>query len=340
MGSIITPSTQNNLVGIKPTLGLCSRELIIPITIRQDTVGPMAKTVKDAAIILTAMAGKDPLDNYTMVQPFEEIPDYTKALNLAALKGARIGIPRNSVLPYSTDDIAQMAAFEDAIQIMRTAGAIIVDNANFTAYKGDLWDNMDIIMESSGKVFISDFIVGIAEYLSKVTKPGSPIQSLQDLADCTMSDPREDYPQRDIADWDDALASNVTNDSEEIWQAYQRDLYFGREGGVVGALDRYNLDALILPSLSASVIPALGGLPIVTVPVGKQPDDTEVFSQPPYNLVLRGPNMPFGISFLGRQWSEETLIGLAYAFEQRTMIRKTVVPVIKPKTELKLQSRL
>lgn len=136
MGSIIAPSSQNNVVGIKPTLGLTSRDLVIPITIRQDSVSPIAKTVTDAAIILTAMAGKDIADNYTSLQPFPSAPDYTKSLKNSALQGARIGAPRNGIKKYLSNDTRgddhEMSVFNSSLEVMRQAGAIIVENANFS----------------------------------------------------------------------------------------------------------------------------------------------------------------------------------------------------------------
>ncbi len=309
---------------------------MIPITIRQDTVGPIARTVKDAAIILSAIAGEDPNDNYTSLQPFNTAPDYTKSLNCSALQGARIGIPRNGLFNQSTNDAALMAAFEFAIEIMRHAGAEIIDNTNFPAFDGSVEASMKFISQKYNfKVIGTDFIAGITDYINKVSdNDGKQYHSVEELLKCTQSDPREEYPDRDTLSWEEALSYNCTNDSQEVWDAYQKDLYYGREGGVLGALDRYNLDALILPTTSSLYLPALGGLPIVNVPLGRHSDDTEIVKDQRGRLVRIGPNTPFGISFMGRAWSEETLIGLAYAFEQRTMVRKEVVPYIVPKTEL------
>ena len=309
---------------------------MIPITIRQDTVGPMAKTVKDAAIILSAIAGKDPNDNYTSLQPFDAPPDYTKTLNYSTFEGARIGIPRNGLFSFSTNDSALMEAFETAIEIMRSAGAEIIDNANFPAFNGSVEGSIRSIRENYNyKVIGTDFIAGLTSYLAKAsTSDRRQYHNVEELLNCTQSDPREEYPDRDTASWEEALSYNCTNDSQEIWDAYQEDLYYGREGGVLGALDLYNLDALILPTTSSAYLPALGGLPIINVPLGRHPDDTKISKDQKGHLVQIGPNTPFGIGFMGRAWSEETLIGFAYAFEQRTMVRREVVPYIVPKTEL------
>jgi amidase len=296
----------------------------------------MARTVKDAAIILSAIAGKDPNDNYTSTQPFDTTPNYTESLNYSAFEGSRIGVPRNGFFNFSKNDSALMTAFESAVEIMRSAGAEIVENANFPAFNSSVEDSMGFIRDKyNHKVIGTDFIAGLSSYLAKVSSSdGRRYHSVEEVLNCTQSDPREEYPDRDTAIWEEALSYNCTNDSQEVWDAYQEDLYYGREGGVLGALDIYDLDALILPTTSSAYLPSLGGLPIITVPLGRHADSTEIAKDPKGLLVQIGPNTPFGISFMGRAWSEETLIGFAYAFEQRTMVRTGVVPYIVPKTEL------
>lgn len=297
----------------------------------------MTRTVKDAAIILSVIAGKDPRDNYTSAQPFETPPDYTRALNYSAFKDARIGIPRNGLFTQSTNDSALMTAFNSAIEIMKSAGADMIDNANFSAFNTTVQDSIISIREKYNfKVVGTDFIAGLTNYLAQVsTSDGSQYHTVEELLNCTRTNPREEYPDRDTAVWEQALSYNCTSDSQEVWEAYQADLYYGNEGGVLGVLDKYNLDALILPSTSSAYLPALAGLPIISVPLGRHPDDSDVIMDDKGHLVQSGPNVPFGISFLGRAWSEETLLALAYAFEQRTMVRRKVVPYIVPRTELR-----
>ncbi|KAM3084020.1 hypothetical protein ACMFMG_001873 [Clarireedia jacksonii] len=328
-GSILSPSSQNNLVGIKPTVGLTSRSLVIPISEHQDTVGPMARTVKDAAYILSAIAGKDDYDNYTSAQPFDTPPDYTRALNFSSLRGARIGIPRNGIGRERGGEPV-LAAFEEAVQVMKDAGAIIVDNTNFTSWN-------DYISDPNGYssiVLDADFVSDLANYLSELTYNPNNITSLADESRFTKSYPLEDYPERDTAVWDESLALGYNNSDYRFWQAYQTTSYWGGEGGVTGALEKYNLDALIMPTDYSPGLPALAGLPGVTVPLGFYPPNTTIITSPPWNLTGTGPNIPFGLSFLGAKWSEETLIGFAYAYEQRTMTRNQVQPFIQPNTQL------
>ena len=140
--------------------------------------------------------------------------------------------------------------------------------------------------------------------------------------------------QRDTAIWDQALAFNFTNTSPEFWSAYQTNLEIAGPEGILGLLQNYSLDALILPTDFSPGLPALIGAPVVTVPLGFYPASEPVVRNMRGTLVETGPNIPFGISFLGPLWSEALLIGFAYAFEQRTMVRDKEQPYIVPTTEL------
>ncbi|KAF2084470.1 amidase [Saccharata proteae CBS 121410] len=329
-GSILSPSEKNNLVGIKPTVGLTSRNLVIPISEHQDTVGPMARTVKDAAYILQAIAGLDPYDNYTSAIPNNgTLPDYVAACNFSSLHGARIGIPANVIEAYNTDGsyATEVTAFNAAIPILKAAGATIVPQANFTAFTDYAASNNESL------VLNADFLVNLASYLGLLTYNPNNITNLAQLRAFTQSFPKEDYPDRDTAVWDEALEQGWNNTDPRFWQAYQDDLYLGGEGGVLGALDRDNLDAVVLPTSFSPGPAAIIGSPVVTVPLGFYPKNSSV-EMSSRGLVDTGPDVPFGFSFMGRRFSEARLIGLAYAFEQRTMARNKVQPYIVPTTEL------
>ncbi|KAL5376462.1 hypothetical protein DPSP01_010471 [Paraphaeosphaeria sporulosa] len=325
-GSIISPSDVNNLVGIKPTVGLTSRALVIPISEHQDTVGPMARTVKDAAILLQAIAGPDAADNYTSAIPHKgKLPDYLAACTIGALKGKRIGVPRNYIGPQPAP-VAE--AFEAALDILREAGATIVDNTNYTAYGEWVRSNAETV------VLDSDFVANLASYLKQLTYDPTGVKSLADVKNFTQSFGAEEYPSRDTATWDESLTLNVTYGSAEAWATYQYNQYLGGVGGILGALRNHSLDAVVTPSSVSSGISAIIGAPIVTVPLGSYPKNTTVEYNSRGNLVAIAPNLPFGISFSGKLWSEASLIGFAYAFEQRTKVRKQVKPYLVPKTEL------
>ncbi|EAU31864.1 predicted protein [Aspergillus terreus NIH2624] len=325
-GSILYPSEANNIVGIKPTVGLTSRHMVVPISQRQDTIGPMARTVKDAALLLQAMAGPDPPDNYTLASPFgQQIPDYPAACKLSALQGKRIGVAQNVLSGVSSP---VLSAFQHALDILQSAGATIVPGTNFTA-----WDEFRN-STTPDMVVAADFTSDLTTFLSSLTTNPNHIRSLDDLRAYTQHDPREQYPSRDTALWDLMLAGAVDNTSPAFWAMYQQNLYFGGEGGLLGALARHNLDAVVLPTAVAARIPALIGSPVVTVPLGAWPDGTPVVRNAFGDLVVQAPGVPFGMSFLGARWSEESLIGMAYAFEQRTRVRETLRRVVEPRGEL------
>ncbi len=314
-------------MGIKPTVGLTSRSLVIPISEHQDTVGPMARTVKDAAYLLQAIAGKDAADNYTSAIPFDDLPDYVAACKFSALQGKRIGIPRNVITPSNTSGPI-LAAFAKSIDIIKAAGATIVDNTNFTAYSAFRRSNTTSI------VLDADFIVDLKKYLDQLTSNPNNVHSLADVSNFTHHFPQEDYPDRNTQIWDTTLGLGFNNTSPQFWAAYQQNLYFGGPGGVFGALKNYSLDALLLPTAYSPGVPAIVGSPVITVPMGFYPANQTIVKNARGNLVAVAPNVPFGLSFLGAKWSEADLIGYAYAYEQRTFVRNRVQPYIVSNTEL------
>lgn len=328
-GSILSPSDVNNLVGIKPTVGLTSRYLVVPISQHQDTIGPMARTVKDAAYILQAIAGTDSHDNYTSAIPNNgTLPDYVAACNYSAFSGARIGVARNVLeiwADYTTPNV--VAAFYEAVSEIEKAGATIVD-ANFTAFAEWQTDNNETL------VLNADFLVNLATYFSELTYNPYGIENLAEERNFTHNFKQEDWPNRDTKVWDGALEQAWNNTSPKFWPAYQANLFYGGPGGILGALERTNTDAVLLPTQLSPSIPALVGSPVVTVPMGFYPANTTVVLNSRKTLVESAPNIPFGLSFMGRKFSEADLIGFAYAYEQRTMHRNDVQPYIVPNIEL------
>ena len=339
-GSIISPSDVNNVVGIKPTVGLTSRDMVIPISEHQDTVGPMARTVKDAAYILNAIAGFSEYDNYTSAIPFPGYtsPDYVAACNFSALQGKRIGIPRNI---FDTPSIrsSPYAAIIDtfdnfAIPILRAAGAIIVDNTTWPGYDLEPANRSSVVLDG-------DFVSDLAKYLAGLTVNPNNLTSLAQVRSFTQKFSLEDYPDRDTGVWDQALDyfNGQGNTSPEFWGNYTLGLELAGPQGVTGALSNYSLDALIAPTFFASHFPAVLGSPVISVPMGSYPAGTNVTQNSRGNLNTTGPGIPFGLAFMAERFSEEKLIGLAYAFEQRTNARDKVLPLTQniPKTELNMK---
>ena len=192
-GSIVLPAEKSNIVGIKPTSGLTSRSMVIPISKRQDSVGPVAQSVKDAAILLSAMSGKDTNDNWTSVQPFDQVPDYVKACNASAFMGARLGVPRNGI-DYFLDNNTKpiMAAFDAALDLIRDSGAKVFDDADFATF------DVPAISRNSNIVMSTDFAAGISAYLEMLKTNPNDLKSLADIRTFTQGDPREEYPDRDV----------------------------------------------------------------------------------------------------------------------------------------------
>lgn len=350
-GSILSPSSQNNLVGIKPTVGLTSRYLVVPISEHQDTVGPMARTVRDAAAILTAIAGFDANDNYTSASPFSPggndsnnddnstsstptpLPDYVQACTLDALQGKRIGVPRNYIDLAGQSSLAPVVAtFDAALAVLRDAGATVVDNLTLPGY--------DVLATATFETVVlqADFNTNLAQYFARLAVNPYGLRSVADLQAFTRTvlPSLERYPERDTDVWAGALALGYGNEgaAPEFWSNYTAGQYYAGPLGITGALANFSLDALVVPTPFAPYLPALLGSPVVTVPLGKFSENTTVRTNGFGNLNATGPNFPFGFSFMGARFDEFNLIGLAYAFEQRTLVRSTVLPYIQPTTEL------
>jgi len=305
-GSIVSPSNVNSLVGIKPTLGLVSRSGIVPIAHSQDTAGPMARTVQDAAILLGAISGTDPRDAATATAEVKGRRDYTKSLVRDGLRGARIGVVRNRLFGYST---AADALAEQAIAEMKRAGAVIVDPANIpTLGKFD---------ESEFDVLQYEFKADLNKYLASLG-PSARVRSLMDVISFNDAHSVEELPHfgqeimvtsQKKAPLTDAkyraeLASNKRLAGalgiDATMKAYRLDALVAPTGGPAWLIDLVNGDGGTASAPGPSTVTSVAGYPHITVPMG--------FAN----------GLPVGISFFGRAWSEPTLIKLAYSYEQAT----------------------
>ncbi|KAG6908653.1 hypothetical protein DXG01_003746 [Tephrocybe rancida] len=345
-GSIISPSRHNNIVGVKPTVGLTSRAGGWDV---HHTVGPMTRCVADAAVVLSAIAGKDPNDEDTLSQP-EIVPDFTKALNTQAFEGKRIGAPRSVFLDNdetgSRSDI--LAAFEEALVIIRGLGATIVDPADLPAVNEIQTSNSETaVLDADFKVNSSNakptvgtnrgLKIELNRYLSNLKLNPSGVGSLADLIKFNDDHPDlekpEGYEDQSILIRSEATAGHDTSFFEAL--AANREL--GATRGIDAALQEYNLDALVLPSDGLTSTPAaIAGYPVITVPLGFFGGDVTVGRAGP-STVYPAPGVPFGLSFLGTAYSDFELLGFAYAFEQKTrtrLARKAFAAAI-PKTQLK-----
>jgi amidase len=320
-GSILCPAAVNGLVGIKPTVGLISRTGIIPISASQDTAGPMARTVADAAVLLDAMAtATDTADAATQV-PARRRADYAAALDPNALNGARIGVLRDAT-GYQPD---LDAAFERALAAMKASGATLVDVKIPTAGQ---WGDAEF------EVLLYEFKDGLNRYLAD---SGAPVASLAELIAYNKAHADVEMMWFGQELFEQAQAKGPLTDRAYLDARAKARRLAGKEG-IDATLSAGKLDALVAPTTSPAWpidpvngdhftgagygVAAVAGTPSMTVPMGE----------------VHG--LPVGIAFLGPAWSEAKLIGYAYAFEQVTHARKppTFMPSIPTQTATSMTS--
>ncbi|KAF8824007.1 hypothetical protein HHX47_DHR9000428 [Lentinula edodes] len=339
-GSITCPTGNNNLAGVKPSVGLTSRAGVIPISEHQDTVGPMARSITDAAIVLSLIAGKDPNDNFTLAQP-PIVPDYTKALNPNALIGARIGVPRKVFLDGSdlTGNGSESAiglAFEKALDVIRDLGATVVDPADLpSAEEIARSNNETVVLDTDFKA--STYPIQINAWLEGLISIPSGVRSLADLIAFDNANPSLEEPVNFTSQSEFIASEATTGFTDAYFQSLAFDKELGGAQGIDAALEMFDLDALVLPAQGLTTVPAaIAGYPIVTVPLGFFPSNVTIGSAGP-ETVYPAPGVPFGLSFLGTAFSEFDLIGFAFAYEQKTKTRleRRAFPAAIPKTQLK-----
>ncbi|KAI0329789.1 amidase signature enzyme [Cubamyces sp. BRFM 1775] len=323
-GSIISPSNMNNLVGIKPTVGLTSRAGVVPISTHQDTVGPMARSVADAATILSVIAGRDPRDNFTLAQP-PVVPDYTKALRTDGLKGVRLGVPRRFFARTNSNIVA---AFNASLDTIRSLGATIVDPADFPDFAElEASRNETIVTQTDFKVDVNQYIAGLLEVPTGV-------KNLADLIAFNIAHADEELVAPFWTDQSTFIASQNTTVNQAYFDAIAADKDLGATRGIDATLKEFKLDALLMPSAVAPGPAAIAGYPIITVPLGFLPPNTTLAPAQPTRS--SGPNQPFGIAFMGTAFSEFSLVSFAFAYEQAThnRLKMLAFPQAIPKTQL------
>jgi amidase len=303
-GSIVCPSATHSLVGIKPTVGLVSRAGIVPIAHSQDTAGPIARSVADAALLLTVLAGADPRDSSTAAGA-GKTADYLQSLDPGGLRGARIGVARTRVTGYheETDRL-----FGEALRAMTSAGAVIIDPADIP-HIGE-YDDSEL------EVLLYEFKADLNAYLASAA---APVTTLSELIAFNDAHRGEEMPFFGQDLFLKAQQKGPLTDTTYM-AARRRNERLSRADGIDAIMNRQRLDALVAPTSappwvidhvtgdhftgSSSTPAAVAGYPSIAVPMG--------FSS----------GLPVGLSFIGRAWSEVTLIRLTYAFEQATKHRK------------------
>jgi amidase len=347
-GSILSPSNQTMLVGIKPTVGRVSRYGIIPITADQDTAGPMARSVADAALMLGAMEGAAPDPNDPATRACTPPPgrDYTRFLDRGALKGARIGIPRaffyerttapGAAEPRGGLTAGQHAAMEEAIAALRQHGAVIVDPADVPSVvdpdreKNFLSWNICSGVESGrgrDRSCSITFKYGMKRDFNAwlaTLGAAAPVSTLTELRRWNIdhhSAGTLKYGQQNL-DISDEM--DLERDRRRYETDRQRDVFLGGAHGIDEALRTHSLDALVFPGSTGAALAARPGYPTVIVPFARVPNQPT----PPFPAGFEPRPAPYGVSFTGTACSEPRLVALAYAFEQAT--RRRAPPPLFP----------
>ena len=354
-GSILSPSNQNMLAGIKPTVGRISRYGVIPITADQDTAGPMAKSVTDAAILLGALesASPDPNDAATTTCQAPPNRDYTPFLKREGLKGARIGIPRanyyDRITPPGEKDPrgglneAQAKSMADAIEVLKKEGATIVDadipsvvdqdpKNNFLLWggscdKGARDPNCSSVLWYGMKRDFNAFLASLGDK--------APVKTLAELRAFNTAHGNRNAIKYGQVNLDNSDALDIEKDRAK-WQAdREKDIRLAATHGIDEVMKAQKLDALLFPGASGAGIAAKPGYPTVIVPFGlfvpqpqTPPPGSTARPASPYPDGFTLAPAPYGVSFTGMACSEPRLIELAYAFEQAT--KRRVKPAIAP----------
>lgn len=305
-GSVVCPSSANSLVGIKPTLGLISRTGIIPIAHSQDTAGPMARTVSDAAILLGVLTGLDPRDSATAASKGKALSDYTRFLNKDGLKGMRLGVARK----YFGFSDAVDKLMHERLDELKRLGAVLIDPADIpTTGKFD---------DSELEVLLYEFKADLNKYLADLG-PSAPVHSLKEIIDFNERNEGKEMPFFGQDLFKKAQEKGPLT-SQKYIQALKKNHLLSRTEGIDFVMKKNRLDALVAPTGGPawptdlingdhftggySSASAVAGYPHITVPAGY------VFG------------MPVGMSFFGSAFSEPLLIKIAYAFEQGTKARQ------------------
>jgi amidase len=290
-GSILSPASQNSLVGIKPTVGLISRTGVIPISHSQDTAGPMTRSVADAALLLGVLAGHDEADPATAATPERGHADYTPFLVADGLQGSRIGVIRGRFLEELSDH--HLAILERSIEELKENGATVVELGDpFTSYD-----------ESDYQVLVYEFKTDLNAYLARRSVT-TPVHSLKEVI--TFNEAQSEVALKHGQAI--LLASQETSGrlTETAYhEARHKDIQSSRENGIDKVMAEQQVDALLFINNWGSGIAAKAGYPSITVPAGYTPDGE-----------------PVGLTFTARAFEEPMLIRLGYSYEQATRHRQ------------------
>lgn len=311
-GSIVSPANVNGVVGVKPTIALVSRRGIVPISLTQDTAGPMARNVRDAAMLLTVMAGSDPADRWSAEADAHKT-DFVAALSDEALRGKRVAVIR----PSGDNAAVVGEIFEKALATLKAEGAELVEVP------------ADILIDPRPEMRVTllhDFKEDLTAYLA-ATPDTVPVKSLADLIAFSKADPRENMHKMDL--WEDAEATQGGRQNPAYIANMEKALKMTRDDGIDRIIKEYNVVAIVTPTGGpAGVLPPDGTPGTGPIPAerGTGPASvtttTAVAGYPVMSVPMGLVNgLPVGLSFAGTAWSEATLLALAYDYEQASHAR-------------------
>ncbi|MDQ6637363.1 MAG: amidase [Candidatus Dormibacteraeota bacterium] len=303
-GSIVSPAGASGVVGLKPTVGLVSRAGVIPISASQDSPGPLTRSVRDAALLLQALAGPDERDRGTGASAGRSSLDYARNLDPGGLRGARIGVAREVYTGYSA---AADRLFEAALEALRQGGAEVIDPADIPTARAMEDDPSEMT------VLLHELKAGLNTYLA--TRTGVPVRSLADVISFNLEHATEELAHFGQERLEQAEACPPLSDPT-YQQALSTSRRLSRQEGLDAVLDEHRLDALVAPTAgpawlidlingdlksgSSSSPAGRAGYPLLSLPMGVH------------------AGLPVNITFMGRAFSEQVLLRLAYAFEQAT----------------------
>ena len=366
-GSIINPCSRNGIVGFKPTTALVPRDGVIPLSDRQDSVGPMARTVRDAAHVLTAIADPSVVDGSMRTT---KVPDYLKFTEATDLTGLRIGVPREDIARAvllirekngntgeEKDHLDHvLAIFSQALRKLAALGATVVDNVKFRSQGEwnliDPWPPATVSLEA-------EFKASLARWCSMLINNPQGIRTVDDLIDftCRTNAAQEEYPKRDVGRLLNAQKSPGVN-APVTQESLRRMLRCSGDEGILGALKDYKVDTLVFPhlaNLAATAMAAGVGLPIFALPLGHYPKGTptymngvadelrEIDEGIPYVYLLNCSHRSaadiilysFGIDFTAGPYTEPTLIRISSAFQKNWHVTHKAKMHVQPRTQLK-----
>jgi amidase len=305
-GSIVCPANANGVVGIKPTVGLVSRSRVIPISHTQDTAGPMARTVRDAALVLSCLTGVDPEDPATTPSQEHIQADYTEFLDPEGLNGARIGV----ALQYAEGHERVETIFQEALEAMRQAGATVVDVPEVEAWR-QMGRHASLAMSYEFKADLNAYLAGLG--------PEAPVKTLEEVIAFNEANADREMPYFQQERMLEAQERGPLTEPEYL-EALAEAARLSRGEGIDRVMEEHQLDAIVAPTgspawttdlingdryhMGSSSPAAISGYPNISVPMGS----------------FLG--LPVNISIWGQAWSEPQLLRVAYAFEERTRHRR------------------